>query len=122
MSSQSTMAVISVWSLFRRFLPYLYSVRWQTALAGGLMFVNLIVAILLLWLMKFLIDEVFVGKNISVLPAVASAYVILVAAKLVIDYLLTRIQAAITEQIDQNIRVDLYRHLISVSPGVTSKI
>ena len=67
--------------------------------------------------MKYLIDEVFVAKNISVLPTVAGAYVILVAAKLLIDYALTRVEAAITEQIDQNVRVDLYRHLISVSPG-----
>ena len=45
----------------------------------------------------------------------------LVAAKLLIDYSLTRIKAAIGEQIDQNVRVDLYRHLISVSPGSLKK-
>lgn len=112
---------MSVWSLIRRFLPYLYSVRWQAALAGALMAINPLVAVLLLWLMKYLIDEVFVGKNVGVLPVVASAYTILVATKLVIDYLLTRIDAAITEQIDQNVRVDVYRHLVSVSPGSLRK-
>ena len=112
---------MSVWSLIRRFLPYLYSVRWQAALAGALMAINPLVAVLLLWLMKYLIDEVFVGKNVGVLPVVASAYTILVATKLAIDYLLTRIEAAIAEQIDQNVRVDVYRHLVSVSPGSLRK-
>jgi ABC-type multidrug transport system fused ATPase/permease subunit len=120
MSSPSAPAK-TIWWLIRRFLPYLYAIRWQAALAGGLMLLSPLVAVLLLWLMKFLIDEVFVAKHISVLPAVASAYVILVGAKLLIDYSLTRIEAAITEQIDQNVRVDLYRHLISVSPGSLRK-
>src|SRR5450759_3962609 len=56
---------------------------------SALMAINPLVAVLLLWLMKYLIDEVFVGKNVGVLPVVASAYTILVATKLVIDYLLT---------------------------------
>lgn len=112
---------MSVWSLIRRFLPYLYRVRWQAALAGALMAINPLVAVLLLWLMKYLIDEVFVGKNVGVLPVVASAYTVLVATKLAIDYLLTRIEAAIAEQIDQNVRVDVYRHLVSVSPGSLRK-
>jgi ABC-type multidrug transport system fused ATPase/permease subunit len=99
----------------------LYSVRWQAALAGALMAINPLIAVLLLWLMKYLIDEVFVGKNVGVLPVVASAYTILVATKLGIDYLLTRIEAAIAEQIDQNVRVDVYRHLVSVSPGSLGK-
>jgi subfamily B ATP-binding cassette protein MsbA len=99
----------------------LHSVRWQAALAGALMAINPLVAVLLLWLMKYLIDEVFVGKNVGVLPIVASAYTILVATKLAIDYLLTRIEAAIAEQIDQNVRVDVYRHLVSVSPGSLRK-
>jgi len=118
-SSPESMKTIG-W-LIRRFLPYLKSVRWQAGLAGALMLLSPLAAIFLLWLMKLLIDEVFVAKNISVLPAIASAYVVLVAAKLLIDYSLTRIEAAITEQIDQNVRVDLYRHLISVSPGSLRK-
>lgn len=119
--SSSPEAMKTIWWLIKRFLPYLHAVRWQTALAGGLMFLSPLIAILLLWLMKFLIDEVFVAKHISVLPTVAIAYVILVAAKLLIDYSITRIEAAIAERIDQNVRVDLYRHLISVSPGSLRK-
>ena len=65
MSSVPTKAVMSIWYLIRRFLPYLYTVRWQAALAGGLMLLSPLVAVLLLWLMKFLIDEVFVARNIE---------------------------------------------------------
>ena len=119
--SSSVEPAKTIWRLFRRFLPYLHAVRWQASLAGGLMLLSPLVAVLLLWLMKFLIDEVFVARNISVLPTIAGAYVILVAAKLLIDFVLTRIEAAITEQINQNVRVDLYRHLISVSPGSLRK-
>src|ERR1035437_3120253 len=121
MSSVSAKTVMSTWRLIRRFLPYLHPVRWQVVLAGGMMLLSPLVAVLLLWLMKYLIDEVFVAKNISVLPTIAAAYVILVATKMLIDFALTRVEAAITEQIDQNVRVDLYRHLISVSPGSLRK-
>ena len=119
--SSSPESVKTIGWLIRRFLPYLKAVGWQAGLAGALMLLSPLAAIFLLWLMKLLIDEVFVAKNTSVLPAIASAYVVLVAAKLLIDYSLTRIEAAITEQIDQNVRVDLYRHLISVSPGSLRK-
>ena len=108
---------MSIWWLIRRFLPYLYPVRWQVALNAGLMLISPLVAVLLLWLMKYLIDQVFVGKNVSVLPTIVGAYIGLVAVKLLIDYSLTRVEAAITEQINQNVRVDLYRHLIEASPG-----
>src|ERR1035437_6407360 len=119
--SSPTKPAKTIWWLTRRFLPYLYPVRWQAALDGGLMFLSPLVAVLLLWLMKFLIDEVFVARNISVLPIIAGAYVLLVGAKLLIDYVMTRVEAAIAEQINQNVRVDLYRHLISVSPGSLRK-
>src|ERR1035437_8052491 len=90
----------TIWRLIRRFLPYLYTVRRQAAFAGGLMLLSPLVAVLLLWLMKFLIDEVFVARNISVLPTIAGAYVLLVGAKLLIDYVMTRVEAAIAEQIN----------------------
>ena len=117
-SSKSTK---SVWWLIRRFLPYLRPVRWHIALVSGLMLLSPLVAIMLLWLMKFLIDDVLVAKDVDILPAIAGAYVLLVGSKLAIDYSLRRIEAAITERIDQNVRVDFYRHLISVSPGTLRK-
>lgn len=85
------------------------------------MLLNPVIAVLLIWLMKLLIDEVFVARKLQLLPSFALAYVGLVAAKLLADYALTRIGAAIAEQIHQNLRVNLYRHLISVSVGSLRK-
>lgn len=112
---------MSSWSLARRFLPYLHRVRWRVAVVSGLMFLSPVIAVLLLWLMKLLIDEVFVAKQLHLLPTFALAYVGLVAVKLLGDYATTRISAAVTEQIHQNVRVNLYRHLISVSVGSLRK-
>ena len=81
------------------------------------MIMSPLVSIALLWLMKLLIDNVFLAKEISLLPTLAVAYVILVTAKLLMDYAQTRTEASLTEQLNQNVRVDLYRHVISVSPG-----
>ena len=107
--------------LIRRFLPYLRAVSWQVVIAGALMVFSPLISILLLWLMKSLIDDVFIAKHMGILPTLAIAYVVLVGVKLIIDYSLTRVEAAISEQIDQNVRVDLYRHLISLSPGSLKK-
>jgi hypothetical protein len=65
MSSLSRETVLSTWRLMRRFLPYLYAVRWQATLAGGLMLLSPLFAVLLLWLMKYFIDDVFIGKKHS---------------------------------------------------------
>ena len=85
-------------------LPILFA---GAGLYLALMALSPLVAVLLLWLMKYLIDEVFVGKNMDVLPSVAGAYIALVVIKLVIDYWSTRVGAAITQEIDQHVRVDL---------------
>jgi ATP-binding cassette subfamily B protein len=117
MSPSLPATTLSVWKLVNRFLPYLRAVRWRAAFAGALMVVSPLVAIALLWLMKLLIDNVFLAKEMSVLPALAGAYVILVTVKLLMGYAQTRIEASLSEQLSQNVRVDLYRHAISVSPG-----
>ena len=85
------------------------------------MLLSPVIAVSLIWLMKLLIDEVFVARQLDPLPILALAYVVLVAAKLLGDYALTRIGAAIAEQIHQNLRINLYRHLISVSVGSLRK-
>jgi ABC-type multidrug transport system fused ATPase/permease subunit len=117
MSPALPAATLSVWKLVKRFLPYLWDVRWRAALMGALMILSPLVAIALLWLMKLLIDKVFLAKQISLLPTLAVAYVILVTVKLLMSYVRTRVEASLSEQLNQNIRVDLYRHAISVSPG-----
>jgi ATP-binding cassette subfamily B protein len=117
MSPRLPTTTMSVWTLIKRFLPYLRDVRWRAVFAGSLMALSPILAIALLWLMKLLIDDVFLGKEISLLPLLAVAYVILVTTKLLVSFARTRIEASLTEQLNQNVRVDVYRHAISVSPG-----
>lgn len=121
MSPSLPATTTSVWKLVKRFLPYLRDVRWRAAVTGALMVLSPLVAIALLWLMKLLIDKVFLAKEMSLLPTLVVAYVTLVAVKLLMGYARTRIEASLTEQLNQNIRVDLYRHVISVSPGTLRK-
>lgn len=121
MSPQLLDPTKSVWRLIRRFVPYVYGLRWRVAAVAGLLLLSPLIAVALLWLAKSLIDDVFIARNADLLPAFGIAYVILAIAKLLSDYLYARIQAGITEQISQNVRVDLFRHFISVSPGSLRK-
>ena len=75
----------------------------------------------LLWSVKFLIDNVFVNKAIDQLPILATIYVAIALAKLVCSYLSTRLDAALTSKIAQAVRLDLYKHLISLSPASLNK-
>src|SRR6185312_13760175 len=75
----------------------------------------------LLWSVKVLIDEVFVGRHLDQLPLIAGIYLTVAAGKLLAGYFNTRLEASITEHIAQNVRVDLYRHLMSLSPGSQSR-
>src|ERR1700730_3106321 len=103
MSPSLPATTLSVWKLVNRFLPYLRDVRWRAALAGALMVLSPLVAIALLWLMKLLIDYVFLAKEMSLLPTLAVAYVILVTVKLLMGYAQTRIEGSLTEQLNQNV-------------------
>ena len=53
------------------------------------MLLNPLIAVSLLWLMKLLIDDVFIAGEINLLPLFGFAYVVLVAVKLAVDYILT---------------------------------
>jgi ATP-binding cassette, subfamily B, bacterial len=110
-----------VWVLVKRFLPYLTRVRWQAVLTAGLVLVSPLVAVFLLWSAKLLIDDVFVGGRIDLLPNFVVVYAALLAVNFSLGYAVERLEAAIVEQIGQDVRVDLYRHLISVSPGSLGK-
>jgi len=66
---------------------------------------------------KFLIDDVFVGKAFDQLPFLISIYVAIAFAKLICSYLSTSLDAALTTQVAQAVRTDLYRPLDRLSPG-----
>ena len=111
----------ALWPLVRFFSRYLGAVRGRVAQAAVLVVIAPIAAAALLWSIKILIDEVFVAGRTELLPGFALVYSGILAAKFLLNYALERLEASIVEQISQDIRVDLYRHLISVSPGSLRK-
>jgi ATP-binding cassette, subfamily B, bacterial len=121
MSAPPTRSSASIWDLVARFLPFSLQVWPLAALATGLVLLSPLVAVSLLWLMKLLIDDVFIGGHVEFLAIFAAIYLALVAVKAGLSYALSRLEAGINERIVQNIRSSLYHHLISVSPGSLDK-
>ncbi len=121
MPSMSLRSAATVLVLVRRFLPHLRPVRWRVAIAAMLTLLDPLIAVALLALMKSIVDEVFVAGRIDPLPGFAAAYVGLIAGTLMISYVTTRVEASLTEQIILDVRVDLYRHLMSISQGSLKK-
>jgi ABC-type multidrug transport system fused ATPase/permease subunit len=80
-----------------------------------------LVAAGLLWLTAQLVDQVFVAGSMDLLPVMAAAYVVALAAKIVIEYAGIRLEASIFERISHDVRVDLYDHVMAVSPGSLGK-
>jgi len=80
-----------------------------------------VISISIFWLIKLLIDEVLVRQKFEEFAGLAVLYAGFVACKLVSDYALERIDAAITESIALRARTDFFLHIVSVSPGTLSK-
>ena len=107
--------------LIRRFSPYALRVRGKIAQATAMAAVEPLISATLLWLVTQLIDEVFVGGRMDLLPMVAAAYVAALTARFLLDYAATLVEASIFERIAHDVRVDVYRHVMSVSPGSLGK-
>lgn len=103
--------------LIRRFAPYLKPVRSLVAISVLLMLIEPLIGVSFLAAVKTLVDEVFIGRNFDLLPAVLGGYLGLIVCKLVLDHVLTRVDVAITERITLDVRTDLYANAISLSPG-----
>jgi len=104
-------------ALIRRFSPYLARVRSRALLSTGLVLASPLIGGVLLWLVKLLIDRVLVGGRFDLVPALLAGYVLAVTVKFGMDYIDRRLTAAITERITCDVRTDLFRHLLSISPG-----
>lgn len=76
-----------------------------------------LVAASLLWSLKMLIDDVLIAGRLDVLPLFAALYVCILAAKLLLEFGTARLEAGLVEQIAQDVRTDLYKHLVALSPG-----
>jgi len=106
-----------VWHLITRFLPFALPIWPRVALAAGLVLSGPAVAVSLLWLMKLIIDDVFIAGDMNLLPLFAAIYIGIVAVKLTVSYVLSRLEASINERIVQDVRGAFYHHLVSISPG-----
>lgn len=111
----------AVLPLIRRFWPYLVAVRWKALQVAAMTLSGPLVAGALLWLGAQLIDKVFIGNQMDLLPTIATLYAAVLVAKLALGFFETRLETAVVEQIGLDVRVDLYRHLFSVSPGSLGK-
>jgi len=112
---------MNIFELVNRYFPYLYAVRKRAILTGALVLTEPLVAVALIWLGKELTDQVLVGRKVDLLPIFAAAFIGVSGLKVGLDYATTRLEASVVESIFQAIRIDLYRHLLRVSPGSLGK-
>ena len=107
----------TAWRLARRFLPFVAAKRFVAAITIALVLSSPIVAGALLWMLKALVDEVLIDGRTDRLAGFAALYLVLIACKLALDYAVEVLEASVVEQVVRDIRVHLYRHLLSLSPG-----
>ena len=117
MSTSSSEMETSAWTLARRFFPYAAARRWLAFTTVALALLSPILAGALLWMLKQLVDEVFIDGQLDRLPGFMTLYVFLIICKLTLDYTNEVLDASIVEQVIRDIRVTLYRHILSLSPG-----
>lgn len=109
--------VASTLQLARRFLPCLRPIRRQVSLSLVLFLVSPLLGGALIWMLQRLIDDVVVVGAFDSLPIIAAGYVMAAGGKIVVTYASTLLEASVVESIVRDLRVDLYRHVISLSPG-----
>jgi ABC-type multidrug transport system fused ATPase/permease subunit len=105
----------------RRFGLYARRCRARIGRATAIAVVEPLVAAALLWLAAQLIDQVFVAGRMDLLPIVTVAYVATLVTRILLEYAATRLEASILERISHDVRVDLYDHVMAVSPGSLGK-
>ena len=103
------------------FWRYLRPVRSQVLGVIVLVLLAPLAGALLLWLFKRLVDEVFIGQQVGLIPWFAAGYLLIAGTKFGLDYVDERLDAWIAERISLDVRTALYRHLISVSPGTLGR-
>jgi ATP-binding cassette, subfamily B, bacterial len=103
--------------LFRCFSHHLPPYSWHISLALALTLASPLLASCVLWLIQTLFDDILIGGNLELLPFVAGFYLAAVLAKVAIDHIRARVEAYIGESLVTDMRADLFRHLVSLSPG-----
>jgi ABC-type multidrug transport system fused ATPase/permease subunit len=114
---RESLASLGLGQLFRRFAPCLRPHRARVALAVVLVLALPLIGGALLWLLKLVVDEVLVAGRLDLLFPYAGLYGGLVAARAILEYAQTRLEAAVAEGLVRGLRADLYAHLVRLSPG-----
>jgi ABC-type multidrug transport system fused ATPase/permease subunit len=103
--------------LVRRLLPYLWPIRYWMALATAVSLAMPVTGGALLWLVKQTVDQVLVAGRLNVLPALAAGYLSAASLMVALDFASQRLEAWIAESFTYRLRSDLYRHVLTLSPG-----
>lgn len=106
---------------FRRFYPYLFAVRRQALLSAVFVLLTPLFAAVLLWSFKILIDDILATGNTELLSRFVFIYAAAAATKVAIEYATQYVENTVVETIILSLRADLYRHVLSLSPGSLSK-
>jgi ATP-binding cassette, subfamily B, bacterial MsbA len=107
----------SAWHLARRFFPFVAAKRFLAIITVVLVLSSPVVAGALLWMLKALVDEVLIAGRTDRLAQFAALYLVLIACRLALDYAVEVLEASVVEQVVRDLRVHLYRHLLSLSPN-----
>lgn len=103
--------------LFRQFFPHLRPALRAALTVLLLCMLSPLLGTAFLWLFSRLVDEVFIRQQLQWLPWFAAAYLAVACMKFAVDVASQRLDASVHERLTQRVRVALYRHLISASPG-----
>jgi len=109
-------------ALERRFRRYRRAVVPAIVLVAVLSVLAPLTSAGLLWLLKVVIDSVFVERRLDAVPMLVAGYFALASLKFGADYLRRCLNVAVAERVIQDVRADVYRHLMTLSePSVTHR-
>ena len=118
----SLTATRTVFALERRFRGHRRAVSSAVVMVGALVILAPLLSAALLWLLKVVIDTVFVGRRFDAMPMLVASSLVVASGKFGADYVRRRLDAAIAERINQDVRTDVYRHVMTLpEPSVAGR-
>jgi len=109
-------------ALERRFRRHRQAVIPAVVLVGVLAVLAPLSSAGLLWLLKVMIDSVFVARRLDAMPILIGGYFGLASLKFGADYLRRCMDVAVAERINQDVRAEVYRHVMTLSePSVIGR-
>ena len=112
---------MTVAELFRRFLPYSWRHRRIALICVATALLGPLLSVALLWITKGLIDEVFILARTNRLGFFLGGYVAILAAKVAVEFVEAQLDARATAQVENDVRSDLFSHVVRLPPGTLAK-